>query len=605
MKQYLSNFSNRDDFTIFKHSDKYDNVSVAYLVDEDEVIYNNTEKSPYELQPFTMTVVEEGENPPTYYRPFTAFDATRGTYDGNPLWVKISTDGGHTWHKSTNHENHWDIHVKANQGVQIISNGKLHDLSFWTDNWAEAPDGMRVAFSGNILSLGGGDNMHINFTDDLIKQFGFDVDWKPWDFNKDGYHAIIKDCSNLYIPQPPYVGAYVYMFAGCRNMTTAPHIHILETNYDISGGSEHIKGLLSWTFTDHYDDSERWETAAQPLDLRNVVIDIPKNLLVNIPLGSGMMNGVKMSYPMTFTEPNITFKNGTVYTLYSMFDSAQGLTTMPTLNLHNGYLEWMFNKCQVPDLSNISVWRCGTDDNVFGECHNMTKTPKFYCNLDDNRIASCDSLTDLYLLGRTINTNLYFDNNSWSNITIHYAQWCDNLSDAQSAYSDATFSEYTDAMFLVNLKCESTQNVFANIDSVDYQEYELQMDDRYFSHSLWANNDELQDIGSNQWFHDNVASMASHVVYKGEAYELTHLGAETVTLTGDFSDEIDIEMFSYTIGSTTHKIGLAWFRNTSLCDRYTMWLPTDNDYFENITVVFSYNCPSSDVGVKFINYDLV
>lgn len=595
MKKYLANFKNTDDFTIFKHSDKYDNVSVAYLVDEDEVVYNNTQKSPYELIPFSAAVVEEGSNPPDYYRPYTDFNTERGTFDGEPFYVKISSDGGHTWFRTTSTQEHWNVHVQANQPIQVISNGQFKEVSFWTENWGEIPEGTRIAYSGNILSLGGGDDMHIDFSDDLMKQFGFGVDNQPWNFKVEIFQTILKDCGNLYFPQPPYPGAYIEMFKTCRNLTVAPHIHVLETNYDISGGNEHLKGPFPWSFTEHSGDS------AQPLDMRNIVIDIPKSMLVNIPLGSGMMNDVKMSYPMTFSDPNITFKNAP-YSMYTMFYNVHG-TTMPTLNIHGAHLESTFQNIEIADLSPISLWQCTTDDYVLGSS-SITNTPKFYCNLDGNRIAGCDSLTDLWLLGRTIPTDLYFDNNAWSNITIHYATWCLNLSDAESTYSEATFSEYTDAKFLVNLNCDSAQNIFANIDSVDYQEYVLKMNDKFFSHSLWANNDELQDSGDT-WFHDNIASIATHVVYKDNVYALTHLGTETVTLTGDMSDEIDIELFSYTIGSTTYKIGITYFRDSGWNERYTMWLPTNNDYFENINVVFSYNTPSTDIGVKFVNYDLV
>ena len=591
MKQHLKTFANKNEYTVWEHSMDYIEPYVVNIVDEQKTIYTDTEKSPYELQPFTYTMTRWDSSNPNWMRLRIKFQSNF-TFDGKSFYQKISIDGGKTWEVSTSYDTHFTTRIYLNMPVQVVSNGRIYAMDVMSDdnyNYGGNGDSLST-WSGNILSLGGGDQMYIDFNNDKNKQYA-----PIWSF--DQYAAgKVDNMENLYIPQEPYINgsnpAYKDMFKKYSNLEKGPHMYIKEATYKTEAGSGgwESKGVLPNTFAENYT------TTNKSIDLRNIVIDIPDNMRVDSPAFCLFLTNTKCSYLPTFVNKHITTTDR--YVLASAFQKLKGITELPKEIVwhHTGNFDKFFDETDFVDLSKLTIYNGefggSTSQTALRTAASLEKSPKFYTpgnkfNGYYGVFTVTNILTDVYLLGTSIPQNMQINK---STTTIHYGPWCNNLSTAQSSYyPNATFEEYTDAEFFVTQKITAIyDNDTITIDSDSYKCNKLELDDTFLSRSLWNSNADLQALTGNEWFTNNTDTITTHVIYKNELLPVTYI----TTQDGAY-------IFSFTDGTDTYKFALEHFYHQS-ANNWFVYLPSDI-YYRDIYIILSYNGNTDEMNIKYIN----
>lgn len=584
MKQYLKQVGTTDDYTLYTHSKEATNTHVVYVNQTDELIYGHPENvDEYYYKPFTISLTYTTDDPNQLYSPYTYFFNSL-TLDGEPFYVKLSIDGGKSWYTSTENQKQWDdLAIQVGDEVQIISNGIIIEFNIWKKgSWGDHAQDGQLTFSGNIWSLSGGENMDIpvEFPEDVMKQL--DTDERGLLCFNGGDNTSIYDCSNLWCPAHPNTRCYSpKMFRYANNLHVAPHM--------IFRCVEPVDG--AWNFGTWKSEFLRGDLTFN-LDMSNIKVDVPSNMII---YGDKL---AQFSSPGISAMPQLP-KHITVCGNMKTYEMFRGLdyigTQLPSTiyvhalsndktNFEMG-AQWVLagNDWNIAqhDFSWIHLYNLGSSDNLYTNNYDLVKTAKMYTH-DDTDLGPSTNITTIYLYGYRI-PNIT-TSSDMSNITIHYAKWANNVSEAQEWFPNATFVEdTTEPQFLHVLQRNELVNSYEGTDydgnQMWYDSYNTKFDYHYLQSAIFNHDDEFRN--NNSKICSELETYATWIIYKNIAYQLTH------------DNDSD---FHFTIEDKTYKIKLSYDGSNLLVD-----LPNDLQGSE-FRLVLSCNADTDILNIKYLNF---
>lgn len=568
----LKKFNDNDEYTRAKYSQKWNTPSVSYLHEEDELKYDDDPTlTGWQAKPFTIEVDIEDDPAPAFYTLYTNFFQDY-TLDGNPLYVKASFDGGDTWFEGKGGDFMWDAfaQVAAHQQVMIISNGILEDVNLWDEaSWGDHGDGAKcLKLSGNICSIGGGLSMKIDW--DYVREVIHEHQrysrlWGAFGSYKD-LSENVGDCGDLYFPSPKF--DYMYDdFFGHTNITVAPHLDL--NTYD---------SVLSNMFTDcnNLVDMSRIHLGCPP----NINPGYEKSHWVYIQTYlPSVTSWPTWNYPiLNFTrgwnQGNFYINPVSGNTPIDLFVKAQG-TNMSVLS----------GDTLVTDLSHLYIDYTHEYGGMIDGRESLVTSPKLYTDSMVD-LTNDNAMTDLYLLGNSIpEINNVPD---WTQLTVHYAPWANNVSEREEQYPDGTFTQYNDAILLFYFAGYDRTGDHVDYDSVTYYRTESCKDVNESPYWCW-----FRPSWNYMW--DNAATLVKEALYNDVSYPVTYIEEDNT------SGPWIIKWFSFTDSdNTVHKFG---FTNNGEDDKLCAMIPVDEDG-ENIVPVFINGTPPSAIkNIKMIKYD--
>ena len=583
MKQYLKQVGTKDDYTLYTHSKEATNTHVVYVNQTDELIYGHPENvDEYYYKPFTMSLTYTTDDPNQLYSPYTFFIDSL-TLDGEPLYVKLSIDGGKSWHTSTDHQKQWDdLAIQVGDEVQIISNGIPNEFNIWKKgSWAEHAQDGQLTFSGNIWSLSGGENMDIpaEFPEDVMEQLNNAERGLLCFEGGDNYN--IYDCSNLWCPAHPNVYCYsAKMFHHSNNLQSTPHMTFRCV--------EPVDG--TWNFGGWKLDFLPPETTS-PIDMSNIKIDVPSNMIIYGDKLAQFFSHKTSAMPqipkhMTICGDMKTYEmfRGLDYTGAQLPSSIYVHALSNDKTNFEMYAQWTlagndWNICQ-DDFSWVHLYNIGNSDNLYTNNYDLVKTAKMYTH-DDVDLGPSNAITDVYLYGYRI-PNIT-TSSDMSNITIHYAPWCNNVSEAQEWFPNSTFvEETTDPQFLHVLERNEWVNGYEDTDydgnQIWFDSYNTKFDYSYLQAAIFNHDDDFKN--NNSKIYNELETYLTHAIYKGELYQLV------------YDQDND---WHFQTNDKTYKIKVSYDGWNLLVD-----LPNDMRHSE-FRLVLSYNADDI-LNIKYLNF---
>lgn len=584
MKQYLKQVGTKDDYTLYTHSKEATNTHVVYVNQTDELIYGHPENvDEYYYKPFTMSLTYTTDDPNQLYSPYTYFFNSL-TLDGEPFYVKLSIDGGKSWYTSTENQKQWnDLAIQVGDEVQIISNGIIIEFNIWKKgNWGDHAQDGQLTFSGNIWSLSGGENMDIpaEFPEDVMTQLNNAERGLLCFEGGDNYQ--IYDCSNLWCPAHPNTRCYSpKMFHHTNNLHSAPHMTFRCV--------EPIDG--TWNFGVWKLEFLTGDITSQSIDMSNIKVDVPSNMIIY---------GDKLA--QFFSHKNISAmpqvpKHITVCGDMKTYEMFRGLdyvgSQLPSSiyvhalnNEKNNFemgAEWTLAGNEwgsQDDFSWVHLYNIGNSSELYTDNYNLVKTAKMYTH-DDTDLGPSTNITHIYLYGYRI-PNIT-TSSDMSNITIHYPKWCNNVDEARDWFPNATFvEENDDPQFLHVLMRNEWTNGYESTDyngeTMWYDSYNTKFDYHYLQSAIFNHDEEFRN--NNGKICGELETYATHVIYKGIAYQLVH----------DQDND-----WHFMTSDKTYKIKLSYDGSNLLVD-----LPNDLRHSE-FRLVLSYNADDI-LNIRYLNF---
>lgn len=585
MKQYLKQVGTNDDYTLYTHSKEATNTHVVYVNKTDELIYGHPENvDEYYYKPFTMSLTYTTDDPNQLYSPYYDFYNSL-TLDGEPFYVKLSINGGKSWHTSTEHQKQWnDLPIQVGDEVQIISNGIINEFNIWKHNqWAEHAQDGQLTFSGNIWSLSGGENMDIpvEFPEDVIAQL--DTDERGLLCFNGGDNYNIYDCSNLWCPAHPNTRCYsTKMFRYANNLHSAPHMTFRCV--------EPVDGI--WSYGAWKSEFLPNDIISQSIDMSNIKVDVPSNMIIYGDKLTQFVNHKNISAIPQLPKHMTVCGDMKTYEMFRGLDyvGAQLPSSIYVHALSNDktnfemYAQWTLAGNEwgaQDDFSWVHLYNLGYSDNLYSENYDLVKTAKMYTH-DDVDLGPSTNITDVYLYGYRI-PNIT-TSSDMSNITIHYAPWCNNVSEAQELFPNSTFVEdTTEPQFLHVLEVNEWVTYYEDTDyegnQIYFDQYNLKFDYSYLQSAIFNHDEEFRN--NNSKICGELETYATHAIYEGEVYELVH----------DQDND-----WHFQIGDKIYKIKISYDGGNLYFD-----LP-NNLHQREFRLVLSCNADESILNIKYINF---
>lgn len=583
MKQYLKQVGTKDDYTLYTHSKEATNTHVVYVNQTDELIYGHPENvDEYYYKPFTMSLTYTTDDPNQLYSPYWSFINSL-TLDGEPFYVKLSIDGGKSWHTSTDYQKQWDdLAIQVGDEVQIISNGIIDEVNIWKKgSWGGSAQDGQLTLSGNIWSLSGGENMDIpaEFPEDVMEQL--DDRGRGLLCLVGGSNDKIYDCSNLWCPAHPNTRCYSpKMFINSNNLHSAPHMTFRCV--------EPVDG--EWNFGTWKGEFLRGDVTHN-LDMSNIKIDVPSNMII---YGDKF---AQFSSPGISAMPQLP-KHMTLCGNMKTYEMFRGLdyvgAQLPsTIYVHalndekNNFemgASWVLagNDWNIAqhDFSWVHLYNIGYSDNLYSNNYDLVKTAKMYTH-DDVDLGPSTNITDVYLYGYRI-PNIT-TSSDMSNISIHYAPWCNNVSEAQEWFPNSTFvEENSDPQFLHVLMKNEWVNGYEGQDydgnQIWFDSYNTKFDYSYLQSAIFNHDEEFRN--NNGKICGELDTYATHVIYKGELYQLVY----------DNNND-----WHFQTSDKTYKIKISYDG--------ILYIDLPNDMRPSeFRLVLSYNADADLLNIKYINF---